>query len=86
MDMGGELGIGEGESQIGLVPPLPHGAAEDGRQRGGVLVVDVDGDEGAFGEVDPQSRGGNEVIEDDCNTLKFLNFRMLLGRIIKQRF
>jgi hypothetical protein len=23
MDMGGELGIGEGESQIGLVPPSP---------------------------------------------------------------
>jgi hypothetical protein len=39
--------------------------AEDGRQRGGMLVVDIDGDEGTLGEVDPQSCGGSEVVEDD---------------------
>jgi hypothetical protein len=30
-----------------------------------MLVVDIDGDEGTLGEVDPQSCGGSEVVEDD---------------------
>jgi hypothetical protein len=46
-----ELGVEE-ESKIGMGKP-PNRAAENGRQRGGMLIVDIDGDEGALGEVDP---------------------------------
>jgi hypothetical protein len=62
-DAGGDFGVGKGEPKIGLGEPPPHGAAQDGGHRGSVHVLDVDGDEGALGEIDPQTGDGGEIIE-----------------------